>query len=144
MRFIYIYDVCLKYPYNTTYFTIFIYKFLWYFLEHEKSAEFAKSSEKDEKMAEKENAQSTLSAVPTETKGEVTLDSKTGKINCHPSCFFPCNSIGWKLICDFEIKCSRFPYPVSTCIQYVLIFMQLVYSVLYSFKFLNTGNMNWL
>ncbi|CAB4022126.1 Hypothetical predicted protein, partial [Paramuricea clavata] len=46
--------------------------------EREKSTEYTfKPSEKAEKTADKENAQSTLSTVHTETKGEVTLDSKT-------------------------------------------------------------------
>jgi hypothetical protein len=61
-------------------------KCLWYFIEREKSTEYTfKPSEKAEKTADKENAQSTLSAVHTETKGEVTLDSKTGKIGSHIS-----------------------------------------------------------
>ena len=54
---------------------------LYYFIESEKIEEFAKSNENDEKTPDEENIQSSVSAVRTETKGEVTLDSKTGNIN---------------------------------------------------------------
>lgn len=38
-----------------------------------------KTNEKDEETADKDSAQRILSPVHTETKGEVTIDSKTGK-----------------------------------------------------------------
>lgn len=54
--------------------------FSWYFVEPENTeAEPTKPNEKDEETADKDSTQRIHSAVPTETKGEVTLDSKTGK-----------------------------------------------------------------
>jgi hypothetical protein len=51
-----------------------------FYTEPGKGGEFAMLNEKKENTAENEKVQSTVSAVPTETKGEVTLDSKTGNI----------------------------------------------------------------
>lgn len=49
------------------------------FLEHEKNAESVKPIDKDEKTPDEEqNHASNGSTTKTETKGEVTLDSKTG------------------------------------------------------------------
>ena len=66
-------------------------------------AEPTKPNEKDEETADKDNTQRIHSAVPTETKGEVTLDSKTGKniqrsvspyvVNKH----FVCSTLRWKI-----------------------------------------------
>ena len=55
---------------------------LWLFIEPEKTLlEPTSTNEKDEETVDKDSTQRILSAVHTETKGEVTIDSKTGKNN---------------------------------------------------------------